>query len=76
MEQDNHKHKMVRSQSPAVQQAKALCFIVIAAALGCYWFYLQSPPATRVFIDAYSTWPCIIIGTIVALVALRAVFSR
>lgn len=76
MNQEEHEHKMVRSQSPAVRQAQTLCLIVIAGALGCFYYYLQSPPATRAFIDAYDTWPCVIIGAIVALVALRAVFSR
>lgn len=75
MNQEEHQHKLVRSQSPAVRQAKGLCYIVIAASLGCFYYYLQSPPATRAFIDAYDTWPCIVVGSIVALVALRAVFS-
>jgi uncharacterized membrane protein YwaF len=73
---DNHKHKMVRSHSPAVRQAKGLCYIVIAGSFGCAYYYLQSSPATRALIDAYDTWPCVIIGAIVALVALRAIFSR
>lgn len=72
---DNHKHKMVRSQSPAVQQAKGLCLVVLAVSIGCFYYYLQSPPQTRALIDAYDGLPCIIIGAIVAIVAGRAILK-
>jgi hypothetical protein len=76
MDHNHHEHKMVPVDRPAVQSAKKLCFIVLALASGFGYYYLQSPPATRALIDAYDFWPCVVIGAIVAIVALRAAFSR
>lgn len=75
MKQEHHEHNMVRGDHPAVKSAKTLCLIVLAIAVVCFCFYLQSPPATKAFIDAYDTWPCIIIGAIVAMVAARAILK-
>ena len=66
---------MVRSDHPAIKSAKTLCLIVLAIAVGCFAFYLQSPPQTRALIDAYDTWPCVVLGAIVAIVAARAILK-
>jgi len=71
-----HEHKMVPVDRPAVASAKKLCMLVLVVAIPIALYYLQSPPATKALIDRYDTWPCIIVGSIVALVALRAIFSR
>jgi uncharacterized membrane protein YwaF len=75
MKQEHHEHNMVRSEHPAVKFAKGLCLVVLAISGCCAYFYLQSPPQTRALIDAYDVWPCIIIGAIVAIVALRAILK-
>lgn len=76
MKHERHEHKMQLVENTDLKQAKTTCLFVLAIAFGCAAYYLQSPPATRALIDQYSTWPCIILGAIVAIVALRAVFSR
>jgi hypothetical protein len=69
-------HKMVRVERSAVKSAKRLCMIVLVVAIPLAIFYLQSPPATKALIDAYDTWPCVIVGVVLAIVAIRAAFSR
>lgn len=70
-----HEHDMKPVERPAVKQAKTLCMFVLAVCIGGSCFYLQAPPATKALIDQYDTWPCLIVGAIVVLVALRAVLS-
>ena len=75
MKHEYHEHNMVQSEHSAVKSAKTLCLVVLAVSVGCFYFYLQSPPQTRALIDAYDVWPCIIIGAIVAMVAARAILK-
>jgi uncharacterized membrane protein YwaF len=75
MKHEPHEHHMIRVEHSAVKSAKTLCLIVLAISGGCAYFYLQSPPATKAIIDAYDGWPCIIIGAIVAIVAVRAILK-
>lgn len=74
-----HEHDMVPVEKPAVKQAKALCWFVLAIAFGGLCFYLQAPPETKALmlslIDAYGFWPEVITGAIVALFAIRAHLS-
>lgn len=71
-----HEHDMVRVEKPAVKQAKALCMFVLAVcAGGIYFYFFKATHEQRMFIDTYSTWPCVIVGAIVAIVAIRAVLS-
>lgn len=71
-----HEHKFVRVEKPAVKQAKMLCMFVLAICAGGAWFYLQAPGPVKALIDQYDTWPCIVVGAIVVIVALRASLSK
>lgn len=70
-----HEHELVRVEKPALKQAKSLCLFVLAICAGGSLFYLQASPATRAVIDQYDTWPCMVVGVIVVIVALRASLS-
>ena len=70
-----HEHDMVPVERTAVKQAKAFAWFLMAAWVGVFCYYLQSPPATKALIDRYDTWPCLIVGAIVVLFAIRAVLS-
>ena len=76
MEHEHYEHKMQIVSRPAVASAKKLCLVVLVIAGVMSFYYLQAPPATKALIDQYSTWPCIILGAIVVIAALRAAFSR
>jgi hypothetical protein len=71
-----HEHKMVRVDQPALRSARRLCIVVLVLAGAVFCYYLQASPATRALIDAYDTWPLVVVATFVALVTLRAIFSR
>lgn len=71
-----HEHDMVPVERPAVKQAKTLCLFVLAVCVGgLYFYFFKATHEQRMLIDTYSTWPCIVVGSIVAIVALRAVLS-
>ncbi len=70
-----HEHDMVPVERTAVTQAKTLCLFVLAVLAGLIWYYLQSPPATKALIDQYDTWPCVVVGAILVLFAIRAFLS-
>ena len=79
MDQENehkyHEHDFEVIENPVAKFARTLCWLGLAIAIGVGAFYLQAPSSTRAFIDAYATWPCIIIGAFVAIVALKAKLS-
>lgn len=70
-----HEHEMIPVERTAVKQAKTLCMFALAICVGGAWYYLQSPPATKAFIDANDFWPCVVIGATVVLFAIRAFLS-
>jgi uncharacterized membrane protein YwaF len=70
-----HEHDFECVEKPAVASAKKLCWFVLAVLAGLIWYYLQAPPATKSLIDQYDTWPCVVVGAIVIVVALKAVLS-
>lgn len=70
-----HEHDMVPVDKPAVKQAKTLCMFVLVVWAGCFWYYLQSSPATKAFVDAHDFWPCLIVGAVLVLFAIRAILS-
>ena len=71
-----HEHDLERVEKPAVRQAKTLCMFVLAVCVGgLYFYFFKATHEQRMLIDAYSTWPCVIVGVVVAIVALRAVLS-